>query len=301
MDTKKKTVKTIKIDDQQYPENLSVIPNSPSALYVEGTLLPSDRLAIAIVGTRSPSPEGRILAYRLGRDLGSVGVTVVSGLAYGIDTETHKGALDAGARTFACLGSGTDIVYPKSNKRLFERIKEHGALISEYPPGTKPQRWTFPARNRIIAGLSLGVVVVQAPEKSGALITADWALKFGRPVMVFPGSVLSRKNIGSNRLIQDGAYLVTGAEDVLSFLKQETEYVPEFTNGKTESTRPITLEEGAVLNVLEDGIQTLDTLMIKSGLSPRKVLTVISSLEIRGLITRLAGQKYASTQKFKRG
>ncbi|MGE5578707.1 MAG: DNA-processing protein DprA [Bacillota bacterium] len=282
-------------DDPGYPENLRLAPETPDVIYVRGTLVPEDRVAVAVVGTRSPTPEGKIIAYELARDLAGAGVTVVSGLALGIDTEAHLGALDAGGRTIACLGAAVDIPYPRSNTRLFERIPEHGALVSEYGPGTPAMPFRFPMRNRIISGLSLGVVVVEAGEKSGALITAEWAEKQGRPVMAVPGSPKSAVSAGSNRLIQDGAYLVTSARDVLSFLGKEGEYVPEIPQGPPTGAGSLTFEEGAVLSLVRSHPQGAGELAEHlPGLTLGKVVSLLSALEVRGMVSKVAGGKYVA-------
>ena len=190
--------------------------------YKKGQILKTDENAVAIVGTRKASPYGKWTAYRLAGDLAKRGVTVVSGLAYGIDTEAHKGALDHGGRTIAVLGCGLDQCYPKSNARLMQQIERQGAVLSEYPIGMGPVPGNFPARNRIISGLAKGVVVVEAAAKSGALITAEFALEQGREVFAVPGNINSELSEGTNRLIQEGAKLVSCVEDILEELNIDT-------------------------------------------------------------------------------
>lgn len=281
------------VGDADYPERLRQVEPSPARLYVKGTVLPRDRIAVGIVGTRSPTPVGKLIAYEIAADLARAGVTVVSGLAMGIDTQAHLGALDAGGRTIACLGTGVDVVYPKSNAQLVRRIPQSGALMSEYPSGTGAEKWHFPARNRIISGLSLGVVVVEAGEKSGALITANWALGQARAVMAVPGSPKSRVSVGTNRLIQDGAYLVTSAVDVLSFLGREYEYVPEIGQVASEENRDLSLEEGAVLGAVRGNALTADQVSEQFPLlAPGKVLAILSTLEVKGIVRSFAGGKY---------
>lgn len=287
-------ISILRSDEPGYPENLLSISDCPDILFVSGSLLPQDRVAVAVVGTRSPTPVGKLVAFEISRELARAGVTVVSGLAAGIDAKAHEGAISCGGRTIACLGSGPDVPYPASNRQLMEAVKEHGALLSEYPPGTGPRPWHFPARNRIISGLSLGVVVVEAGERSGALITAEWALKHGRPVMAVPGSVKSPKSSGTNRLIQDGAYLVTSARDVLSFLKRESEYIPDLDT--EPSSMNLSLEESALLNAMGQGAATIDELCAKlREMPPARLMAVASALEIKGLIARIAGGKYVAT------
>lgn len=282
-------------EDPGYPENMRLAPETPDVVYVRGSINPDDRVAVAVVGTRSPTPEGKIIAYELARDLAAAGVTIVSGLALGIDTQAHLGAIDAGGRTIACLGTAVDVPYPRSNARLFERIPNHGALISEWGPGTPAMPYRFPLRNRIISGLSLGVVVVEAGEKSGALITAEWAAKQGRHVMALPGNVKSAVSAGSNRLIQDGAYLVTSARDVLSFLGKEGEYVPEAMEAPASAACSLTFEEGAVLSLVRTRPQGAGEVAEHlPGLTLGKVVSLLSSLEVRGMVSKVAGGKYVA-------
>jgi len=285
-------VLALSLDSPDYPENLRAIPDPPPVLFVRGRTSPQDRVAVAIVGTRKPTPLGRKIAFEIARDLASSHVTIVSGLAYGIDAEAHKGALEAGGRTIACLGAGVDVIYPSSNAWLFKEIPQRGCLVSEYPPGTEPHPWYFPARNRLISGLSLGVLVVEAGEKSGALITADWALKQGRPVMAVPGSPKSSPSQGTNRLIQEGAYLVTSALDVLSFLKRENEYIPEIR--QSLKSEELTLEEAFILETIREEVCTLDGILEKTKSIPiQKVLSLLTSMEVKGAIYRLPGGRYA--------
>lgn len=287
MDTIRGAVLTA--DNPAYPENLRAVPHPPP-LFCAGEILPTDRIAVAIVGTRRATPVGREVAYEIASDLAKAGVTIVSGLAEGIDAASHRGALESGGRTIACLGAGIDVVYPRANRLLFSEIPKSGALVSEYPWGSEPLPWHFPARNRIISGLSLGVLVVEAGEKSGALITADWAAKHGRPVMAVPGSVRSRVSQGSNRLIQDGAYLVSCARDVLSFLRQETEYIPEAVSAPVLS---LTLEESYLLEEIPGDVFSVEEAHSRiPSLSAGRLMSVLSSLEVKGALKRIPGGKY---------
>jgi DNA processing protein len=204
--------------DGDYPARLTTIPDPPPVLYVRGTLLPQDERALAMVGTRRPTLYGRDVAERLAQALAAAGLTVVSGLAKGIDTHAHRGALAGGGRTLAVLGNGPDVVYPPENRRLAAAIAESGALLTDYPPGTGPEAQNFPPRNRIISGLAPAVLVVEAGERSGALITCRYALDQGRDVFAVPGPVTSPVSRGCHELIQDGARLVASAEDVLTAL-----------------------------------------------------------------------------------
>lgn len=282
-------VRIVSFDDPEYPENLREIPNPPVILFVKGSVTPKDRLSIGVVGTRKASGAGKHIAAEISEELARAGVTVVSGLAYGIDAAAHKGALDGKGRTIAVLGQGLDIVYPKSNSHLYDTIPSNGALVSEYPPGVEPKPWHFPQRNRLIAGMSLGLLVVEAGEKSGALITADWALKQGKPVMAVPGSVRSITCRGSNRLIQEGAYLVTSAEDVLSFLRQENEYVPEVSG--TMMGVSLTPEESIVLEAVGRGEST-DEISNSVTMPISRVMAILSSLEVRGIVRLVPSGRY---------
>lgn len=284
----------IALDHECYPENLLRFSDAPEILYLKGSIVPEDRLAVAVVGTRDATEVGKRVSYELSRDMAGAGVTVVSGLAAGIDAAAHRGALKAGGRTLACLGCGTDVRYPAENSALYERIPESGALLSEYRLGTRPRAWHFPQRNRIIAMLSLGVVVIEAGENSGALITARLALSLGIPVMAVPGSVKSKRCAGSNKLIQEGAYLVTSALDVLSFLRRENEYVPlpDAPLGGGER-RQLSFEESLVLAEIDGNALSLDALAERlTNLSPGRVAAALSSLEVDGIVLRLAGGKY---------
>ncbi|SMC46795.1 DNA-processing protein DprA [Papillibacter cinnamivorans] len=219
----------VTLQDAEYPDRLKNIYDPPCVLYTKGKVFAFDEeVAVAVVGTRECTPYGLSTAERLARQLARSGALIVSGMALGADTAAHKGALRAGAPTAAVLGCGLDIVYPRENRFLYEDISVRGGLLSEYPPGTPALRSNFPARNRIISGLCLGTVIVEAPERSGALITARTALEQGRDVFAVPGNVDAPKSAGTNRLIQEGAILVTGAWDVLR------EYVALYPHKITE-------------------------------------------------------------------
>lgn len=209
-------------DDVEYPERLRAIASAPALLYLRGEIVPDDAISVAIVGTRRATAYGREVTHRLATDLASLGVTVISGLAKGIDGIAHDRALAAGGRTIAVLGHGLNTIYPPEHKSLAARIAEGGgALVTEYPPGARIDPANFPARNRIISGLALGVVIVEADRKSGAMITADFAADQGREVFAVPGSILSPMSAGCNALIKDGARLVTGVDDILADLRLE--------------------------------------------------------------------------------
>lgn len=210
----KNGIRVIPLDSRDYPAALRLIPDAPLVLYLAGKSPPRGN-RVAVVGSRAPTPSGRAFAFELASDLAAAGWTVVSGMARGIDTAAHEGALRGGGKTVAVLGCGVDVVYPPEASMLRSRIVEQGSLLSEYPPGTLPLPWRFPARNRILSGISRGVVVVEAPSRSGALITARLALDHGREVMAVPGNPLHPHTAGSNRLIREGAAPVTSACDVI--------------------------------------------------------------------------------------
>ena len=276
--------------DPHYPENLLQIYDPPPVVFLKGQIKSSDSLSIAIVGSRKPSPYGRAVAEKLAVDLAALGITIVSGMARGIDTEAHRGALAGGGRTLAVLGCGLDVVYPRENLRLMEQIAGRGAVISEFPPGSPPEAWHFPVRNRIISGLSRGTVVVEASERSGALITADFALEQGRDVMAVPGNVVNALSRGPHRLIKQGARLVEGAGDILDEIGLEKLFpVPEAGQG---GKMKMSGEEQALYSLLSLEPVSLDELISKSGLAPQKVMAALMYLEIKGLTRQLPGKFY---------
>lgn len=282
--------KVITQNDEEFPPALRQIPHPPPFLYVQGTLAPQDRLAVAVVGTRRLSHYGRRVSYRLGRDLGFQGVTVVSGLARGIDTAAHRGALENGGRTLAVLGCGLDVVYPPENKELYRKIPQQGALLSELPLGTPPEAKNFPIRNRIISGLALGVVVVEAGEQSGAHITARCALEQGREVFGVPGPIDSPTSIGPHRWIQQGAKLVQEVRDIISEIAPMVERPQSTTSPAPEVARPH-VEDPLVALLGTEPLQ-LEDLISASGLAAPDVMTRLTLLELQGLVRELPGKCY---------
>lgn len=275
--------------DPAYPALLAEIPAPPPVLYVLGSLVPTDATAVSIVGTRRMTPYGREVTDRLAGDLAGAGVTIVSGLARGVDGVAHEAALRAGGRTIAVLGSGVMNIYPPEHRKLAARIVEQGAIISDYAPDQQPDGPNFPARNRIISGLSLGVVVVEAPEKSGALITVDFAADQGRDVFVVPGSVLSAKSDGCNRLLRDGARPIRGAEDVLEDLnlarRQEQVAV--------QQALPLDDDERRLLAVLTAEPQHIDDLAAAANLPIAQAGALLLTLELKGNVRNVGAQHYA--------
>jgi DNA processing protein len=254
------------------------------ALFVWGELQERDRFAVSIVGTRNPSSYGRMVAERLARDLSEAGLTIVSGGALGIDSASHRAALEAGGRTIAIIGSGLGRLYPAENRRLFERIAEQGAVISQYPYMAEPDAWRFPVRNQLIAGWGLGTVVVEAPEASGALITARLAAEYGREVFAVPGNIDNPKAKGCHQLIKDGATLIDSAQDVLDALGVQTQ--PR----ERAPTLPVLTEaQERLLNALTLQPQHLDALARTVQLPVQQVQVELTMLEMLGLARRMPG------------
>jgi len=261
-----------------YPALLRAIPDPPPVLWLRGEAPPAllARPSVAIVGARACSSYGRSVARTLGRELAAAGLVVVSGLARGIDGEAHRGALDAGGITVAVLGCGIDRDYPAAHRDLAGRIAERGLIVSEYEPGIEPAPWRFPARNRIIAGLCLATVVVEARERSGALITADFALEDGREVMAVPGEITSAVSAGSNALLRLGATPVTAAADVLEAYGIEiVAEAPEAPGGLA----------GRLLAYLAESPASIDELARASGIAPGEVAAALIELELAGWIS----------------
>lgn len=282
--------------DSRYPALLGAIP-APPPLFVRGALVDDDALAIAIVGSRRPTPYGLAVAERLASDLAGRGVTIVSGLARGIDTAAHRGALAAGGRTIAVLGCGLDVVYPPENVALARTIEAHGAVVSQFAAGVPALPGHFPARNRTMAGLALGVVVVEAAEKSGALITAGFAGDLGRETYAVPGRITSPSSAGANRLIQDGAKLVTCWLDIVSELPEPWRRAVRGPLASTdEPPQPeIGSDEGRMFRLLApDEPQHIEELIARAGLEPARAATSLMTLELGGWARQLTGQRWVS-------
>jgi DNA processing protein len=286
----------LQASDPGYPDQLRVLPTPPE-LHVRGDLLADDALAIAIVGSRRATTYGIEVAGRLASDLAARGVTIVSGLARGVDTAAHRGALAAGGRTIAVLGSGVDVVYPPENLGLAREIEERGAIVSQFPPGMPPLAGHFPARNRIIAGLSLGVVVAEAAERSGALITASAAGDLGREVFAVPGRITSETSRGANRLVQDGAKLVQDWTDIVQELPETWRRLigGAISAGAAANPPPAASEEGRVLAMLTpDEPQHIEQLIERAGLPAERAGRLLLGLEMGGWIRQLPGQRWVS-------
>lgn len=283
--------------DDAYPALLACIPSPPS-LQVRGRLSADDGLAIAIVGSRRATPYGLEVAGAIASDLAARGVTIVSGLARGIDTAAHRGALLAGGRTIAVLGCGLDVVYPEENRGLAREIEQHGALVSQFEASAPPLAWHFPARNRTIAGLALGVLVVEARERSGALITARFAAELGREVLAVPGRITSELSRGPHGLIADGARLVQDWADVVDELPESwRRRVGAAAPAASDPGRPGEgSEEAVVLGMLSrDEARHVEVVIAGTGLRPARVSVALMALELRGLARQLEGQRWMAT------
>ncbi len=279
-------------EDEDYPERLSELEGMPLVLYVLGEIAPQDAWSVGVVGTRRATAYGREATARLSAELAEAGITVVSGLARGIDTVAHRAALDAGGRTMAVLGSGLDVIYPQENRGMVRQIIEEGrgAVLTEYPLGTQPDAVNFPARNRIISGLSLGVLVIEAAEKSGALITVEFALEQNRDVFALPGPITSRMSDGPNNLIKKGARCVTSAADILEEL--DMNMVAEHV----EAVRALPGDptERMLLQHLQSDIQHIDELTNKCGLPASTVSAVLTMMELKGMVRCVGGMQYTA-------
>lgn len=278
-----------------YPEWLAALPDPPLVFFHLGRWLPEDGRALAIVGSRKATEYGRLTSFRLAGELAALGITVVSGLAVGIDSQAHKGALNAAGRTIAVTGCGLDIPYPRPNVGLKARIAGGGgAVISEYPLGTEPAAWRFPVRNRIIAGLSQGVIVAEASPRSGSLITARLAAEYGRTVMAVPGPVNEQRRVGTHRLIREGAVLVTTGAEAAVEIWPEVELKSTLldTPGRSEIISDLDGPPKRIYRLLETTPRHVDDIIRESGLAAAEALGILLDLELKGLTVRLAGQMY---------
>lgn len=286
---KEKGIQAVWINEPAYPSNLRHIYDPPRIIYVRGNVSVLNLPMFAVVGARRASHYGLSVARTVSRDLAKAGLCIVSGMARGIDTAAHRGALSADRPTVAVLGCGVDVVYPRENKKVMEEIIDKGAVISEFPPGTAPVASNFPVRNRIISGLSRGILVVEAAEKSGSLITADLALEQGRDVFAVPGQVTNGLNRGAHRLIKQGAKLVEEASDILEEPGYE-DFLP--VTGSKAKDPDLTCNAKKIYNMISDEPISSEMLIINSGLAPSEVLAALLEMEIRGLVCQLTGQRY---------
>ena len=322
----------ITLYDDAYPAHLKQIDTPPLVLYVKGELMPEDALSLSFVGSRNAKDYGRKVSYRLSYQLAQRGLTVVSGFAKGIDTSAHRGALEAGGRTIAVMGNGLSLIYPATNKDLAEKITESGALISEFPMDAKPKPRNFPRRNRIISGLTLGTVVVEASNRSGALITARLAGEQGREVFAVPGEIFSELSTGTHKLINNGAKLINTVDDllnelppyVLSQVQSEASPVPDMETEPTqeasvekrtaepispqpsvETQQPVptppppdlTPDEKTIFDAIEVPSSHIDTIVRTTQLPISQVSSVLLMLELKGVVQQLPGKQFAKASQ----
>ncbi len=286
-------IKILTWEDEAYPARLKEIDQPPPVLYIRGEYLPEDVFAVALVGTRRVTPYGRQITEEIAGFLAANGMTVVSGLARGVDAIAHTAALKAGGRTVGILGSGVDKIYPPEHRALAEQMMERGAIISDYAPGTPPEASNFPPRNRIISGLSLAVVVVEAGETSGALITAEFAAEQGREVFAVPGSILAPQSKGTNKLIQQGALPLLNASDLMQALNLTRV-------GEQKAARkalPADAVEAQLLTVLSEQPVHVDELRNQTGLPIEKVSATLTLMELKGMVRQVGGMHYVSVRE----
>jgi DNA processing protein len=284
-------IDALALGDQRYPPLLAAVPDAPLVVWLKGDPATLSQPAVAIVGSRAATPYGLEAAARLAGDLSAAGALVVSGLARGVDSAAHRGALDAGGQTAAVLGSGVDVVYPPEHKELARAIAVRGAVLSEWPPGTPPRAFHFPARNRIISGLSLAVVVVEAAEKSGSLITAGCALEQGRAVLAVPGNILSGRHRGCHGLIRDGAAVVESVDDILAEIRAGT--LRQAARNVLDAT-----PADELLACMQPG-ESYDpeSLGREAELSTSQLLSRLLDLELRGLVRRVGGGRFVRASR----
>jgi DNA processing protein len=290
-------ISAISRGELRFPAALDAIHDPPDTLWISGDVDALRLPSVAIVGSRAASPYALEVARRLGADLARRNVAVVSGMARGVDSAAHRGALEADGITIAVFGCGVDVIYPREHRGLAARIAERGALVSEFPPGTPPRQGHFPQRNRIISGLSLAVVIVEAAEKSGSLITADFAMEQGRTVLAVPGNVLGGRNVGAHALLRDGAKLVECADDILEelppLLTQSGLGIGDSGLAQKESRKPNPASHDPVLRSMVDGESyDLDEIADRSGVDRMKLLPRLLELELAGAVRRVEGGRF---------
>ena len=315
--------KVITLYDPMYPPHLKEIETPPFVLYVKGELIPEDALSVSVVGSRNAKDYGRKVSYRLSYQIAQRGLTVVSGFAKGIDTAAHRGAVEAGGRTIAVMGNGLSLIYPAVNKDLAEKIEASGALVSEFPMAARPKPRNFPRRNRIISGLTLGTVIVEASNRSGALITARLAAEQNREVFAVPGEIFSELSAGTHRLINDGAKLINTVDDLLNELpprvltqiqpQASPSPVPDTEAGPVQAstvekndTKPalsqptppppdLTTDEKTIFDAIEVPSSHIDTIVRTTQLPIGQVSSVLLMLELKGIVQQLPGKQFTKT------
>ncbi len=293
---KERNLKILTLEDKGYPLNLKYTFDPPIVLYVKGEIKEEDALSIAVVGSRRASFYGLSCAEKFAGDLSARGLTIISGMARGIDSLAHRAALKQGGRTIAVMGSGFNHIYPPENRKLAEEISRDGAVISEFPMDAKPLRQNFPRRNRVISGLALGVLVVEAAQNSGALITADFALEQGRDVFALPGKVDSRTSVGTNELIKQGAKLVSSCEDIFEELNLNIQGKPKASRGVPVCNNVITnSDEGFLYRMLSGSPLSIDDMVEESGLNIPNISNILFHLEMKKMVRQLPGKQFVRT------
>jgi DNA processing protein len=285
-------IRIVTILDPNYPQLLREINDPPPVLYIKGEYTKQDAVAISIVGTRRASQYGRMIATTLAKEISQLGLTVVSGLAMGIDTAAHQGALQVGGRTIAVLGSGLPNIYPAMHRQLAEKISDSGLLLSEFPLHCQPSKWSFPQRNRIISGLARGVVVVEAPLRSGALITARLALEQGREVFAVPGNITNTGSAGPNRLIKDGAKLIETVADIIDEFPDLKHLIAPQRTDMNLAKVFLSIQENTVYKLL--GLEPLhiDDIINQCNLSLAEISQALLTLQMQGLVKEIDGKRY---------
>lgn len=284
-------IKVLTILDENYPEKLIHIYQPPKVLYLKGSVLEKDNISLSIVGSRKATCYGKWVSEKIAKELSELGITIVSGMANGIDSMAHIGAIKGRGRTLAVLGSGVDVIYPKKNKKLYKDIINNGAVLSEYPVGCKPLRQNFPVRNRIISGLSLGVLVVEATEKSGSLITTNHALEQGRDVFAIPGNINSIYSKGTNKLIKDGAKIVTSIDDIIEEIVLLKDIYKN--NEKKEMNYDnLNVVEMKVVKCINNGPIHCDMISYNTGINISELNSILTILEMKGIIKQLKGNVF---------
>ncbi len=293
----KNNVKLVTINDKAYPEGLRRIPDAPLVIYVKGEIKEDDKYAVSIIGSRLHTDYGSRMAEKISYGLASYGLTVISGMARGIDTVSHKGSLKAGGRTIAVLGSGIDVPYPPENRNLMNSVASSGAVISEFPFGTPPNRENFPRRNRIISALSFGVVVIEATVDSGSLITVGYALEQGKEIFAVPGNITSKNSRGTNNLIKKGARLVENAEEIIDELRPQIKGVLREDRVLSEKTLPsMTADEKLLYNCLGEEPKHIDKIVRETNMSTGMILSMLLNLEINGIVRQSGGKNFSINQ-----
>lgn len=289
----KENIKIIDLTSKNYPHNLLNIPSPPPLLYCKGDLLPQDEVSISIIGSRKYTEYGKICTKNFVQQLSACNITIISGMAYGIDSFSHSYAIANNGRTIAVLGSGIDVIYPKENQKLYYEIIEHGAVISEFPLHTPPISKNFPIRNRTVAGMTLGTLVIEANKKSGTMITARLAGEYGRNIYAIPGQIFSQSSLGTNLLIKDGAKLVTSAQDIVEDIYTEiSQEIPKPKQISLFEAQNLTETENIIYKNLSLTPINIDKLVEITDLPVHEINSTLTILELNGYIKSLPGKQY---------